>query len=243
VEYGKATDKYILHDITPIGKRKKANRVRSLFKHFLPNLPSSAKILEIGPGRGEFARECIERKFEYLGIEPSEILREKLTNAGIPTIDQSVPPIHLSSNQFDLVHSHDFIEHLRDYTDVMNFFQESFRVLKSGGYISVVAPNYRTIKHLFYQYEYQHSFVTTRDRLINMLTDCSFAINHSRCFLLWLSPVLNRIDRLLAHIMIPLATNSVVESLISAIPSDELLFRVHKNVYDHVGILARKPLV
>lgn len=236
-----ATDKYTLADITSIGKKRKADRVSSLFDHFLPNLPGSAKVLEIGPGRGEFARGCLGRKLSYLGVEPSEELCKILERASIPVISQTVPPIKLESNSFDLIHSSDFVEHLANYVDVMHFFVEALRVLKPGGYISIIAPNYLTIKHLFFRYEYQHSYITTRDRLINLVRDCGFETVQSKCFLWWLSPRLNRIDRLLAHTVIPLATNPFMESLITLVTSEKFLFRVHKNVCDHVGILAQKP--
>jgi SAM-dependent methyltransferase len=235
------TEKYSLAEITAIGKKRKLDRVSSLFDHFLPSLPGYPKVLEIGPGRGEFALACVGRKWSYLGIEPSEKLCKMLEAAGIPVISQTVPPIKLESNSFDLIHSNDFVEHLANYVDVMSFISEAFRVVRPGGYCSIIAPNYLTVKNLFFRYEYQHSYVTTRERLINLLRDCGFEIVQAKCFLWWLSPRLTFIDRLLAHTAIPLATNPVVESLITLMTSEEFLFRVHKNVCDHVGILARKP--
>jgi SAM-dependent methyltransferase len=235
------TDRYTLANITPVGQRRKTDRVRALFDHFLPSLPDSAKVLEIGPGRGEFARGCLSRGLSYVGIEPSEELCESLEQTGIPVMNQTVPPIKVESNSFDLIHSNDFVEHLASYVDVMHFFGEAFRVLKPGGYLSVVAPNYATIKELFFRYEYQHSYITTRDRLLNLGQDCGFQIVHTKCFLWWLSRRMNRIDRLFAHTIIPLATNPLIESLVTLVMSEDFLFRVHKNVCDHVGILARKP--
>lgn len=123
----------------------------------------------------------------------------------------------------------------------MDFFFESYRVLKPGGYISVIAPNYQTLKHLFFQYEYQHSYVTTMPRLKNMLKDYGFEIINARCFLFWLSPQLNLADRLLAHTLIPLSINSLSQGLVSTLISEEFLFRIHKNVFENIAILARKP--
>jgi SAM-dependent methyltransferase len=234
-------DKYTLADITSIGRKRKATRVSAIFDHFLPSLPASAKVLEIGPGRGEFARACLSRELSYLGVEPSKELYKILQKARIPIISETVPPIKLESNTFDLIHSNDFVEHLANYVEVMHFFGEAFRVLKPGGYFSIIAPNYLTIKHLFFRYEYQHSYITTRDRLVNLVLDCGFDVVQTRCFLWWLSPRLNLIDRLLAHTLIPLVTNPVVESVTTLVTSEKFLFRVHKNSCDHVGVLARKP--
>jgi SAM-dependent methyltransferase len=235
------SDKYSLHGWTSLGKARKAKIERDLFEYMFPSLSESARVLEVGPGHGQFAFECRRRNLDFLGIEPSLKLRQELINEGFAIIDGMVPPIPLDDNQFDLVHSHDFVEHLLDYQTVMEFFLESYRVLKPGGHISVVAPNYRTIKHLFFQYEYQHSYITTIGRLRNLLSDCGFTIVETRAFLYWMSPKLNRVDRLLAQVVIPLATNAFFEFLIARLFSEEFLFRVHKNVFDHVALVAIKP--
>lgn len=234
------TSKYSLGDVTGLGRYKKTARVRSLFEHFLPNLPTKARVLEIGPGRGEFASECIARQFDYVGIEPSDELRKQLEARNIAVVGGSAPPIPFDNNSFDLVHSYDLIEHLSTYPEAVDLSSEAFRVLKPGGYISIVAPNYLTIGDLFFRYEYQHSFVTTPGRLTFLLNDCGFELVRKRCFLHFLSPRLNWIDRLLVRPLIFFAKNPVIESLIVALTSEQFLFRIHKNVYDHVGVLGRK---
>lgn len=237
-----ATEKYTYSDLTAIGRRKKAARIRQLFDYFIPGLEKGASILEVGPGRGEFALESLRRGFSYTGIEPSKELRQKLEVMGISVVDQNIPPIQLENNRFDLVHSYDFVEHLKNFENVMEFFSEAYRVLRPGGYISVIAPNYLTIGSLFYRYEYQHSYVTTKDRLVNLLGDSGFSIVHSKSFLYWLSPGLNKIDRLLAHTLIPIATNPMMESIVKFFSSEEFLFRIHKNTFDHIGVLAQKSV-
>lgn len=199
----KAQNHYTLKPRTEIGAKKNAALEAALFDSFFPKLPRSSKILEIGSGRGEFAHECRSRDFIFLGIEPSQNLFQNLTKSGFEIINQAVPPIPTESELFDLVHSKHFVEHLSNYPEVMNFFLESYRVLKPGGYISVIAPNYRTIKHLFFQYEYQHSFITTKDRLKRMLMDSGYEIVSAFAFSLFISPRWHLIDRLLAHILIP----------------------------------------
>jgi len=162
------TNKYTLSNLTSIGQKRKIRNVKNLFEYFLPRYNTRIKILEIGPGHGDFARECQRRDMDYLGIEPSQELRKGLEMSGIPVVDHTVPPIPFGNNEYDLVHSFDVIEHFCSYREVMDFFLELFRVLKPGGYISVIAPNYVTIKNIFFKYEYQHSYITTPERISNI---------------------------------------------------------------------------
>jgi len=235
-------EKYSMLPPTSFGANEKIKLERALFDFFLTPLPEKSKILEIGPGAGSFARESIKRGHDYVGVEPSRVLRENLELEGIRVLDQVVPPIDMEDASCDLVHSFHIVEHMIDYRQVMEFFMESFRVLKPGGHISVVAPNYRMVKHLFFQYEYQHTFITTLDNLRNALCDCGFEVVESRCFLMWLAPRLRWIDRLVAHTCIPIGTNIIFESLVRFLVSDRFLFRLHKNLFDNVALLARKPI-
>ena len=232
---------YTLINSTELGAVKETAFQKSLFKNFLPALPKSSPVLEIGPGRGDFAKECISQNLSFLGIEASQELYRNLKQSGFEVIYQIVPPIPTESEQFDLVHSKHFVEHLCTYVDVMDFFSEAYRVLKPGGCLSVITPNYQTLKHMFFQYEYQHSFVTTKDRLKKMLSDSGYEIVTAINYFLWLSPKLNRVDRFLAQIIMPLSINTLIQGLISAIISEKFVFQIHKTLYDHSAILARKP--
>ncbi len=214
---------------------------RSLLDRFLPPLPPGSSVAEVGPGRGEFARACLERELEYVGIEPSAELAGDLRARGFRVLTEAVPPLPLESGSIDLVHSHDFVEHLLDYRAVMEFFSEAFRVLKPGGYISVVGPNYETIPNLYFKYEYQHSFIVTRHRLVNMLKDSGFVPEASRSFLFALSRGWNWLDRILAHTALYLLTSAPFQSLVRGLSSDAVQFRFNKNLFDHTAALARKP--
>ena len=150
MEAKSATEKYTYSDTTSLGRKRKATQIDALFDELLPVLTTGAEVLEIGAGRGEFAMKCQNRRLNYTGVEPSSELRVNLEKLGFKTINQTVPPICFEKEHFDLIHSYHFVEHLKDYAEVMLFFEEAFRVLKPGGYISVIAPNYLTLGSLFF---------------------------------------------------------------------------------------------
>jgi SAM-dependent methyltransferase len=232
---------YSFSQLTEFGKRRKSSQLLDLFQYFLPKLHSGSTVVEIGPGRGEFALEVCARGLKYIGIEPSRELCLGLRDQGFEVINQTVPPLPLENETVDLIHSHDFVEHLVDYREVMRVFLESYRVLKPGGFVSVIGPNYETIKQLFYQYEYQHSFIVTKNRLENMLKDSGFEINASTCYLMFLSPLLVPLDRIIAHTALPVLGNSLSQALIRLLLSEGFAFKLNKNLYDHVAVLGRKP--
>ena len=127
-----ATDIYSLSRPTAIGERRKANDAAALFEHLFPELPNEAHILEIGPGHGYFARECLRRRFRYTGVEPSVELCTALRREGIAVLNKPVPPIEVDDESLDLVHSNDFVEHLPTYPDVERFFSRIFPSPKAG---------------------------------------------------------------------------------------------------------------
>ena len=231
---------YGFSPVTKVGSRRKTSQQLDLFRFFLPQLDGDSTVVEFGPGRGEFAHEARARGLRYTGIEPSSELCLALRNQGFDVINQIIPPLPFKSDSIRLIHSHDFVEHLVDYREVMRVFVESYRVLKPGGFISIIAPNCETIKQLFYQYEYQHSFVVTKNRLENMLKDSGFEIIASKCYLMSLSPRLMLLDRIIAHLALPVLVNSLSQALIRFATSENFAFRLNKNLYDHVAVLGRK---
>lgn len=109
------------------------------------------KLLEIGCGYGLFLAVCLKNKVLAEGVEPAEekyykttlrMGREVLTRAGFNPklikkgVGESLP---YNSESFDIVVSLFTLEHVQC---VKKVFEESIRVLKPGGLIYFVVPNY-----------------------------------------------------------------------------------------------------
>jgi len=234
--------RYTYHETTSFGARRRARLTRRLVDSVLPSLRPGDDVLEVGAGRGELARELLARGARYRAVEPSTELRARLEALGVEVIDAVVPPIPAADKSLDLVHSMDVVEHMLHYEQAIGFLEDVFRVLRPGGHVSIVAPNFDTLGWVFFAWEYQHGFVTNRARLVGLLKDTGFEPVRSLCFLG--AAGLGRarfLDRALAHLALPLVTSRPFCGLVRGLHSDELLFRVHKNFCDHVAVVGRKP--
>lgn len=109
------------------------------------------KLLEIGSGYGLFLTVCLENGIKAEGVEPAnqdtykstlKVSKLVLKRAGFnPDIIKQISAENLpyKTNSFDLVVSLFTLEHVRNIEKVL---KESVRVLKQGGYLYIVVPNY-----------------------------------------------------------------------------------------------------
>lgn len=105
------------------------------------------RILEIGSGLGTFNIVCQQHGGNCYGIEPDSvkvgISLDRLDNAGVRrkilrSVGEDLP---FGDRTFDLVVSFQVLEHTQIPEKVM---RETVRVLKPGGYIHFVVPNYNS---------------------------------------------------------------------------------------------------
>ena len=234
--------RYTYHSTTEWGRRKRARSSARLWDKLLPHLPPGARVLEIGSGRGEFARQAVSRGLAYEGIEPSAELRAQLEAQGLRIWNTAVPPLPVPDASADLIHSRDLFEHLVDYREALDLCGEAYRALRPGGYLSIMAPNFDSLGWIFYAHEYQHGFVTNRSRLTGLLRDSGFVIEKS---LVYLTPLgLSGwwpLDRLVTHAGLAVLGNRLVCDLIRGAGGERFFFRAHKNLCDHVFVVGRKP--
>lgn len=238
-----AITQYSIPSISQWGAKRKTRRERALFDRFFPPLHPQSVVVEIGAGFGFFARECRRRGFDYLGIEASTDLCRQLHTSGFKTLNAEGTMLPLASGSADLIHAYDVLEHFGGFQEAFDFAVETMRVIKPGGLVSVITPNYETLGPLFYKYDYQHSFVTTRHRVERLLQDVGFEVVHAKTFLFNIG--LTRfamIDRILAHVFLIFLRNPVFLNLLEWLAGQKTVHRINKNMFDHIGVLARKPL-
>ena len=164
--------------ISPIGERIIAREVRNRIR-LAQKLSKKTvlKTLEFGPGKGHFARQVLSLGWEYLAIDGSPAVLRLLQNDGIEVIQSFVPPMPKEANkEYDLVLMEHFIEHMDSPASARNLVESVYRSLSADGLIFIVAPDFLMHGSNFWDGDYTHSFVTTTQRLRQLLLDCKFEI-------------------------------------------------------------------
>lgn len=218
--------------------------LQAIIRNLLPQMNESAVLVEAGPGRGEFAELILQQGYDYVGIEPSDELRRTLKSKGLTISAQELPYIDLPDGSVDVVYSFDVLEHLNDHSVAMMFVSEAHRVLRNGGHMVAIAPNAETLGILFYLYEYQHSFFTTVYRLESMVRDSGFDLMSSGRFLSSLglarNPFARALDRFIAQIALFIGRSEIFMAAGRLLLGESFVFKVHKNIYDHIYVVAKK---
>ena len=158
-----------------------------LFQRF--DMKKGDKILDIGSGRGDFSKG-----FKDLGLEVFGIDREKGNSEMLKGIDVRLSDdiennsFPFNSETFDFVFSKSVIEHL---WNPENFMSESRRILKPGGRIIIMTPDWKSQRHIFYD-DFTHVHSYTQISLKDMLKIYNFRDAKSEIFyqlpILWRHP-------------------------------------------------------
>lgn len=128
-------------------------------------------VLEIGPGRGIFAEVCINKKIEYTAIEVNPTLANNLSKKGFSVINSKAPPIPIISNKFDIIYMNQVFEHMNSIEMAQKMIEECYRLLKKGGILCIISPDYLMWKEEFFNGDYTHNYVTTTRRLKEIYYD------------------------------------------------------------------------
>lgn len=164
----------------PISQKIIDRTVGSYFRRMAKYLPPSSLILDIGVGKGEMSNVFQQNDHRYAGLDINYQLCKYLQTQNINAVQGNCRQIGLKDNTFDAVYIAHVIEHMPTYIQALETVKEISRVLKSGGYIVLVCPDYYFDKDSFFDGDYSHSFITTRNRIGSLLVDCGFEVLESK---------------------------------------------------------------
>jgi len=135
------------------------------------------KTLEFGPGRGHFARAALSSGWEYCAVDGSPAVFRFLKEEGIEVIKAFVPPVPKEAGSgYDLVLMEHFIEHMDSPASARALADAVHQSLSPNGLILIVSPDYLAHRSNFWDCDYTHSFVTTNQRLRQLLQDCNYEV-------------------------------------------------------------------
>jgi SAM-dependent methyltransferase len=161
---------------TPVGervKRRERQRQFALMQPFFPN--RDCTILEIGPGMGELSEIFLNAGYRnYTAVEPNDTMRNSLAARGVITKNYRIPHLQEEENAYDAIILFDVFEHLNDTHEATIFLAEARRVLRPGGLLCILAPDYLHWKEDFFNCDFSHANVTSVRRTLQLFYNNGF---------------------------------------------------------------------
>lgn len=199
--------------------------------------PAPGEMVEVGPGHGTLAEQAVDAGWAYTAIEASPILIEVLRKKGLRVIESWAPPIPVPDASADVIYADQVLEHMSGIDAARLFTAEALRSLKPGGVFFVVVPDYLKERTFFWDVDYTHNFVTTRRRVTQLFNDGGFEILHvERAIGLARGPARDFLAFVALMVNVP-----GVDALSRYTGTEELLFKIRKNLFETLTFVARKP--
>lgn len=133
-----------------------------------------ALVLEIGPGIGIFAEACTRMKYSYVAIEFNKGLVRELA-VKYQLVCGFVPPLPIKNEIVDVIVADQVVEHMPTFREALGLLSECHRALKPSGFLVLGFPDYARMNGLaFYDGDYSHSFLTTKNRIEQIFRDIAF---------------------------------------------------------------------
>jgi ubiquinone/menaquinone biosynthesis C-methylase UbiE len=131
----------------------------NVLENLLPdlNLPKTAKVLDIGTGRGHMATALALFGYKVITGEPeganwanwTESARKLKVEQNILFQALNAEKLHFSDNEFDAVFLYSTLHHIDNKTTALN---EALRVLKQGGKLIVIELTQRGVESVRKRY-------------------------------------------------------------------------------------------
>ena len=110
-------------------------------------------------------------------------------------------------------------------------------MLRPGGVLFVVVPDYLAERGFFWDIDYTHNFVTTERRVRQLFNDGGFEILHVERSI-GVATGLRRDALAAGALLVNLPGTDAVSRYTG---TEELLFKIRKNLFETLTFIARKP--
>lgn len=161
------------------------------------HIQPGARLVEIGCGRGEFLSAFRDCGLVVSGVDREETAKTMLPDADISVCDVTKDALPYDDESIDVIYHKSVIEHVYDPMPLM---QETLRVLKPGGKVIILTPDWQTQMSVFYE-DFTHSRPFDKTALGDLLRisglDASFSEIFFQLPVLWQRPWLRVVSALL----------------------------------------------
>ena len=130
---------------TPMGSNYPSQLVQHLIEKF--NLKAGDKVLDVGCGRGDFSKAFMEAGLKVSGLDREKTNTDLLSHINVKYCDCDHEKFPFPDNSFDMVFSKSVIEHMYDPD---HFMTEQLRVLKTGGRLIILTPDWVSQMKIFW---------------------------------------------------------------------------------------------
>lgn len=223
--------------LTRFGGARRQRIERSRLALLARHAAARGDLLEVGPGVGTLVEPITAMGWRYRAIEASAVLASRLRERGVDVTEAWVPPFPVPDGCCDVLYADQVLEHMSGIDGARAFAAESFRVLRPGGIVFIVVPDYLKERTFFWDVDYTHNFVTTERRVRQLLGDHGFTVERV-VRSIGASTGLGR-DLLAACSM--LANIPGLNALSRHTRTEDLLFRIRKNFFETLTFVGRKP--
>ena len=187
----------------------------------------------IAPGKFENMAEKERNRLIDACFAYDDVLRKK----GLRVIESWAPPIPVPDASADVIYADQVLEHMSGIDAARLFTAEALRALRPGGVLFVVVPDYLKERTFFWDVDYTHNFVTTERRVKQLFNDGGFDILHIERGIGMATGVARDLLALGAlFVNIP-----GTDAFSRYTGTEDLLFKIRKNLFETLTFVAQKP--
>jgi len=170
--------------ITKLGTKLVNYRNKFFIKLIKQYKKNKIKLLEIGPGKGYFAEQCILYGIDYEGIEGCKSLYLKLKEKGLKVYHSIVPPIKIN-RKFDVIFMNQVFEHMGNNKETQKLLENCRGKLNENGLLIISCPDIMFWKEDFFAGDYTHTNPTSIINVQQILFDNNFKTLKKGYYTLW----------------------------------------------------------
>lgn len=146
-----------------------------------PRFRPGGRLLDVGCGRGDYLLSMRAKGWDVTGIDMSPVAVKQAGRRGLPVYRGRLIDLELPAESFDVVTFCDSFEH---HPDPRETLLEAARVLRSGGELLIVFPNFSSPwRRVFGRYwadiaAPRHLYHYTRQTLSRLVESCGFEVEY-----------------------------------------------------------------